>query len=409
MKWIKRSLIALFILAVAAGVVAAFLPKPVQVELGATTRGAMQVAVEEDGRTRVQDRYTVTAPLAGNVARIELRPGDTVEEGQVIARMEPSAAPLLDARSRGELQARSLAAEASLRQAEAHAKRAEATRAYSSEQLDKTRKLVERGSVAGNELDQAELAATNAARDHESARFGVRVARYELKVAKATLARADQREKGGEKGGDTEDVEQIEIKAPVAGKVLSVLRKSEGAVAQGAALLELADPQALELVVDVLTSDAVKIAPGDEVHIVRWGGDAALRGHVRLVEPAAFTKISALGVEEQRVNAVIDLDDPPEKWTALGDGYRIEAAIVVWEAENVLQVPSSALFRRGQDWAVFVVEAGVAKLRPITIGHRNGLSVEVLEGLGDSEQVILHPGDRVVDGVAVVEARVADE
>lgn len=410
-KWLRRLLALLVLAGVAVGVALALRPRPVEVEAATIVRGPLQVTVDDDGRTRVKDRHVVTAPLAGNLARIELHPGDGVQEGTILARIEPIDPPLLDARSRVELSARAKAAEAALRQAEAHVDRAESAHEFARREAERTRGLAERGAQAQRALDRAELEAQSAAKDVESARFGVRVARYELEMARAALARAEPATKGpraaaGAKGkgsaaAPAKAAEQLEITAPVAGRVLRVLRESEGAIAAGTPILEVADLRALEVVTDVLTEDAVAVSAGDAVVIERWGGAGSLRGHVRLVEPSAFTKVSSLGVEEQRVNVVIDLDDAPAAWAALGDGFRVETRIVTWEAEEVVLVPLSALLREGEGWAVFVVDGEVARRRVVELGHRSGLWAEVRGGLEAGERVIVHPSERVKEGEAV--------
>jgi HlyD family secretion protein len=253
--------------------------------------------------------------------------------------------------------------------------------------------LAPTGAVALQAVEQAEFDLRAKREEVASARFAARVAEHEARVAEAALGRL------GAKGvkGD----EQLEVRAPVGGEVLKVFRESEGVVRSGAALLEIGDPQALEIVVDVLTSDAVGIRRGADVSIERWGGERALKAHVRTVEPSAFTRVSALGVDEQRVNVIIDLDEPPEVWEALGDGYRVEARIVVHEARGVVKVHDSAVFRSGDGWAVYRVNDHKAVLTPIEVGARNGLEVEVAAGLEPDMLVIAHPGDQVEDGRSV--------
>ncbi|MFO0634136.1 MAG: efflux RND transporter periplasmic adaptor subunit [Nannocystaceae bacterium] len=241
------------------------------------------------------------------------------------------------------------------------------------------------------EIDTAELDAEAAARELDAARFAARVARYEVETAKAALARSSE----------SASTEQFEIRSPIVGTVLRIMRESEGVVTAGTPLMEVADPRAIEIVVDVLTADAVEIEPGDLVEIQRWGGAEALRGHVRLVAPSAFTKVSSLGVEEQRVDVIIRLDEPYERWQALGDGYAVVASIVVWEQDDAVTVPTAALVRSGDTWGVFVVEDGTARLRPVTVGKRGALAVQVTEGVRAGETLVLHPSDRIRDGVAV--------
>jgi HlyD family secretion protein len=395
MRWVKITLVLALVAAVVAAIVGALMPKPVPVETGTVEQGLLRVTIDEDGRTRVQDRHIITAPLSGNLARIELEPGTHVDEGTVLAHIEPIPPPLLDARARSELQARMQAAEATVRQAGATIARADTRASFSAKQAQRLRTLQEAGNASSEEAETAELEATSAARDRDSAKFSARVAKYELEMAKAALARSA----GTGTAAQTNDV--FEIRSPIVGTVLRILRESEGVITAATAIMEVADPHALEIVVDVLTSDAVEIEPGDAVIIERWGGEGTLAGHVELVEPSAFTKVSSLGVEEQRVNVIIQLDDPYEKWLALGDGYAVEAAIVVFEDAAAVQVPTSALLRNVDGWSVFVIEDGAAKSRPVEIGRRGARSVQILDGVAPGETLVVHPSDRVRDGTKV--------
>ena len=426
-KAIKLTLGLAFVVGLIAATVFAFMPKPVPVETATVVRADLRVTVDEDGKTRVIDRYVVSAPLGGTMGRIDLHVGDVVEVGTLLATIEPIAPPLLDARTRAETEARLLAAQASKRQANAGVNRAKIAHEFAQNERDRTAKLVAKGSTSARALDVAELELRTSEQDLESARFGVRVAQYEVEVAKAALARiesatqpkpvpskASKPGEPGEAGSETasesvsesasEDV--VEVRSPIVGTVLRVLQDQEGVVQPGTPLVELADSHALELVVDVLTRDAIQIEPGAPVEITQWGGDLPLQGRVRMVEPSAFTKISALGVEEQRVNVIIDLgsrsdfaDNP--QMQALGDGFRVEVGIVVWEGQDVLEIPVSALFRSEQRWATWVVDQGVARLRLVEIGRREGLVVEVVAGLEAGEQVVIHPSDAVQEGVEV--------
>lgn len=388
LRWLKRALLAIVVLALAGLIVFAFLPKPIPVDMVEIERGDMQVTVDEDGRARVRDRYTVSAPISGRVARIELDAGDGVKEGTVLARIVPLEPPLLDARSKSTAEARVAAALAARGQTQAQIDRAKAALEFAADHSKRTEELVAGKAVGTRELDQARLSKRTAAAELESLRFGARVAEHELAMARAAI------ERRGKSGAG----EQLDVPAPVDGRVLRLIQESEGVVQAGAPLLELGDPRALEIVVDVLTSDAVRIQPGARVTIDRWGG-APLPARVRKVEPSAFTRVSALGVEEQRVNVVIDLDAHEE---ALGDGYRVEAHIVVWEAAEVVRVPASAVFRHEAGWAVYRVEGGIARLTTVEIGQRNGKQVEIRRGLEPPATLVLHPSDRIRDGVAAV-------
>jgi HlyD family secretion protein len=393
--WLRRGLGALFVLVVGAAIGWAWMPKPVPVDLTQASRGELEVSIDEDGRTRVKDRYRVSAPLLANLARIELHPGDAVQPGTVLARLVPLSPPLLDARTRAGAEAQVAAAAAARSQALATIGRVQTSLEFARSELARQRQLSGTGATSARSTEQAELQERTLREELASAQFGAKVAENQLRVAQASLGRLDARGRASD--------EQLEITAPVAGRVLQVLQESEGVVQPGTPLLELGDPAALELVVDVLTSDAVHVRPGTPVRIERWGGDYPLRAHVRLVEPSAFTRISALGVEEQRVNLIVDLDEPSERWAALGDGYRVEAHVVLWHGADVLRVPAGAVFRRGDGWAVFAAAQGKAKLAAVKVGRRNAQHVEILEGLEQGAQVVVHPSDRVVDGASIAQ------
>jgi HlyD family secretion protein len=392
-KWrraIKRTVYTLVAAAIVAGVVYAALPKPVPVEQAPAARDTFVVTVDEDGKTRVKDRYVVSAPLSGNLARIELRPGDEVKQGDVLARIVPSRAPLLDARSKSQAQAQVAGAAAGIKQVQAQIQRAEAALDYAKKEAIRYRALVKEGAAGQMELDRMLLEERARQAELTSAQFGEKVAKHELRMARAALGHYEA----------ADDDEALTVTSPVNGRVLKVIHESEGVIAAGAPLIELGDPKALEIVVDVLTSDAVAIRPGSPATVEEWGG-VPLQAVVRLVEPSAFTRMSALGVEEQRVNAVIDLTVPYETWKELGDGYRVEARVQVYRSEDAVVVPQSALFRSGGSWATFVVEQNIAKLRSVRLGRRNDTNAEVVEGLSVGENVIVHPNDQVVDGVEV--------
>lgn len=391
MQWRGRILAIVLTAAVAAGLVWGFMPRPVSVETVPAAREPMRVTVREDGRTRVVDRFTVSAPVAGFVRRQSLDVGDEVRRGQVVAELEPSRSAVLDPRALAEARSRVAAAKAAVQRAGQEAEAAKAERTYAQAELERMRRLFAEQSVSRDELDQAETRARRAEAGLRSAHFAVEVARHERAAAETALRYA-----GAGDGGKT-----MGVVSPVDGRVLGVMRESEGDVARGQALLEIGDIRSLEVVADVLSADAVRIAPGTEVAFERWGGPEPLKGRVRLVEPVGETKVSALGVEEQRVWVVCDIVSPPGQWARLGDGYRVEAVFTVWKAEDVLQVPDSALFRHGDGWAVFVVRDGRAELAPVRAGHRNGLRAEILSGLEPGDRVAIHPGDQLSPGVRV--------
>ena len=356
-------------------------PKAASVDTAAVERGALRVTVDEEGETRVRDRFVVSAPVSGRVLRIELEPGDAVQRGKtVIATFRPGDPTLLDARARAE-------AEAAVKAAQAAHARARSAAALARSELERHQKLAQEAIVSREILDLKE----NEARTAALAAAG---AEHELAIARARLLSTGT-------GGS----EPIEIRSPIAGVVLKRLRESEAVVPAGERLLELGDPGKLEIVADFLSSDAVRIGAGDPVVIERWGGERDLSGRVRRVEPSGFMKISALGVEEQRVNVIIDLADPLEAWKRLGDGYRVEVRVIVWQTENALKVPTSALFRRQEQWATFVIEGGRAQLRMVEVGERNGLEAEVRSGLRAGETVIVHPADSLADGGRVAPRR----
>jgi HlyD family secretion protein len=385
---IKRFAWVVLAVGLAAALAVGLRPHPVAVETTLASRGTLLVTVDEDGRTRVKDRYLVSAPLAGTVARIGLKPGDSVDRGAIVARIVPAAAPLLDPRSRAESQARVAAARAAMSQAGTTVERARAAHGLATRDAERQRMLLRGGATAPQMVEQAETAERMRQEELASSEFGLKVAASELRLAQAALARI------GAPGR-----EEFTVRAPVRGHVLRVLQESEAAVQPGTPLLEIGNPLALEVVVDVLTTDAVDIRPGAPVRIERWGGDSALTGHVHRVEPSAFTRLSALGVEEQRVNVIIDLDPARARWARLGDGYRVEASIAIWEGHDRLTVPAGAVFRHGDGWATYVVDRGRARLRAVELGRSNGSLVEVLQGLSPGIRVILYPTDNVTDGV----------
>jgi HlyD family secretion protein len=389
LRWLLLVLAALALLGV---IWMAWRPNPIDVEIATVSRGPLVVTVDEDGLTRVKDRYLVSAPIAGNLGRLELDAGDPIAEGQVLARLVPLPPPLLDARTRAEAEARVAAARAARRQSQAAVNQARHASDFAKKEADRALAVVEQGGLAASDADRAVSTLDRSLDELRSAEFGARVAEHQLELAETALTRLS---------GTADDGEQVEISSPVDGQVLRVLQESEGVVQAGAPIIEVGNPGALEVVVDVLSQDATRISPNAPVVIERWGGARPLEAHVRRVEPSAFTKISALGVEEQRVNVIVDIDEPKEHWSSLGDGFRVEARISIWRGDDVLRVPASAVFRAQDSWASFVVEDGKAVTRPVEIGETSGLQTEVLSGLEEGEQVIAYPSDSVRDGVPV--------
>ena len=393
----RRSIgLALLAVVAVAALAWGFRPQPVAVEIGRVTRAPLAVTVEEEGRTRVRDRFEISAPVAGFVRRLDLDVGDGVARSQVVAELEPLRSTVLDPRTHAEAEARVASAEYALQAAEQKALAAEAEARRAEHEYTRRKKLRESGGISQEEVDTAELLARRTVAEQRSAAFAVEVARFELEAARTALSYSAADPAAA-------PAERVAVRSPVAGRVLRLARRSEGVVAAGEVLIEVGDPAALEVEVDVLSSDAVRIAPGTLVRLSRWGGDADLLARVRVVEPAGFTKVSALGVEEQRVWVIADITSPPEQWQRLGDGYRVEAAFVLWQGQDVLQVPAGALFRHGEGWAVFVVEDDRAVRREVSIGHRNAEAAEVVGGLTAGERVVLHPSNRIEDGVRVRE------
>jgi len=364
---------------------------PVSVELAQVERGVFEQTVSDDGKTRVRERYTVFAPLAGRLERIRLKAGDPVEKGQVVALLTPVAPALLDARSVRELGARVGAADAQQLRAKAEVARVMAQRDQAQSDFDRQAKLFKDGFISATAREQAELALRTAERTVEAARFAEDASGHELNQARAALARY----KSGDLGA------RWEVTSPVKGSVLKVVLESEGAVALGAPLLELADARSLEAVVDVLSQESVAIKPGMPARIELGRGVASLAARVRLVEPAAFTKISALGVEEQRVNVVLDFAEPLDKIQTIGDAFRVDAAIVTHRVQDAVKVPVGALFRDGEGWAVFVADGGRAVKRSVKAPLRNGAEALVEDGLKPGERVVVYPSDALRDGLRI--------
>lgn len=371
-----------------------FWPRAEPVETAAVAERPLAVTVEEEARTRVKERYVVHAPVAGMLRRIDLHVGDPAPAGAVLASLDPALPAVLDPRSRAEAEARVAAARAELARREAGARQAQAEAELAAAEFARIEDLRERRLVSQREFDeaQASLTATGAAK--RAADSAVQVGRYDLEAARAALRYTAS-------GDGGRPVGTVELRSPVEGRVLAVHQESAGMVAAGQPLLDVGDTGQLEVEAELLSSDAVRVERGGKVLFERWGGEGELEGSVRTVEPTGFTKISALGVEEQRVRVIVDIVSPPEAWTRLGDGYRVEAKFVLWERRQALTVPTSALFRRDGGHAVFVVDGGRARLRPVVIGHGSGLLTEVVEGLEAGQTVIVHPGEAIDDGARV--------
>ena len=386
-KTLTRIVYYILALGVVALVVVAFLPSPIKVETARITRGPLQVTVDEEGEARAHDRFVVAAPIAGRLTRVELHDGDPVSANQIVAVINPLP---IDQRERAEITARVQATEALKRSADQAVEHARADHEQAKRDLRRAEDLAETGVISRLLFEQARNAESIARNELEAARFKAQAAASEVNVAKAGLI-AIESEQGG--AGRL-----VSLRSPIRGRVLRVIEKSERVVTSGTPIITVGDPRKLEVVVDLLSTDAVKVKPGAPMLLENWGGEAPIRARVRIVEPSAFTKVSALGIEEQRTNVVADFVDPPGP---LGDGYRVEARIIIWEAESVLKVPSSALFRHGDGWSVFVVESGKAVRREVEIGHRSQFEAEMLKGIEEGAQVVLHPTNQISDGSRV--------
>lgn len=397
MRWFKR-LVGIGLLAgIVALIVLGMQPQPATVDVVEVLRGPLQVTINDDGQTRIREKYVISAPLAGQLLRIDLDIGDEVVAGEtVIARMEPTDPSLLDPRAVAQAQLRVEAAARRVEQAQHNLNQAEIALEYARTEMERYMNLAMEGGATDVKRAEWQLLYHSRTEERQAAQSALEIARFEHELEQAALVRTQATDEG------TENSQDFVIHAPISGHVLRLMQESTAVLQPGAPIIEIGDPRELEVVVDVLSSDAVGIPPGAEVRIEQWGGDAPLQGRVRLVEPAGFTKFSALGVEEQRVNVVIDLMSPvSERWN-FGDGYRVEAAIVVWEEQDCLKIPSSALFRDGEAWVVFVVEDGVARTRKVGVGQSNGLESQITSGLEPGETVIIHPSDQVADGRRII-------
>lgn len=372
-----------------------FMPHPLEVETATVTKGRFERAIEEDGKTRLRERYVVSAPLAGRVARITLMEGDAVVRGAQIATLSPTAPAFLDARTEDELRARVGTIEAGVRRAQVGIERAKAALDQANSELKRSETLMQQGFVSANQNETARLNARLREKEFDSARQDEHAARHDLEQAHVALRQYAQ-------PSTSSRARTWEVKAPVNGKVLKVVHQSEGTVAAGMPLLELGDPTKLEVVVDILTVDAVQVVPGLPVQIRTGDTGRVLGGRVRLVEPAAFTKVSALGVEEQRVNAVIDITSPYEDWRMLGDGFRVDVRILVQVVEDAIKVPVSALYPIGTQSGTFVVEEGRAKQKKVEIAARGGTEGWVTQGLEPGAHVIVYPPTTLKDGARVI-------
>jgi HlyD family secretion protein len=387
-------------LALAALIVWALQPQPIAVEVATVTKGEFEQWVNEDGKTRVRDRYVVSAPLAGRVQRITLKAGDNVDEGQVVAVLTPTIPPFLDARAESEIIERVGAAEAQRLRANSELQKTQAQLAQVAADRDRTAKLAQQGFVSAAAREQAELAVRTAERAVDAATFAEHAALHDESQARAALARYR-----AESAGKVSRSARWDVRSPVNGSVLKIIQESEGVVALGAPLVEVADARSLEAAVDVLSQDAINLIPGLEARIELGPEAPRLAARIRKVEPAAFTKVSALGIEEQRVNVILEFAEPLERVRTIGDGFRVDAQIVTFRSPAAVKAPVAALFRDGAQWYVFIVAANRAHQQPVTVSRRNATEAVIDHGLDPGAEVVTYPNEALRDGAPVVVAR----
>src|SRR6516162_1035847 len=404
-SWTKRIVSIVVVGLIAAGVIWFAWPRPLPVDLATVAKGPIEVTADDDGKTHVRHIYTVSAPVAGKVLRIShpmgehgpsLHVGDQVTANEtVVALMQPTVPSFNDVRSHDQLEAEILAADAAIQQQEAEVRRLEAALDFSRTEFQRAQTLSRTQTISAQAFDKAKFdVATNEA--------ALASAKAQVDVRRSLRASLAARLIDPTNARSTDSVCCVRVLAPASGRVLKIIQDSEAVVLPGAPLVDIGDPLDLEVAADLLSTDAVQIAIGAPVRIDGWGGPA-IKGKVVRIDPAGFLKVSALGIEEQRVRVTIDFADPPEAWSRLGHDYRVIVHVAIWSADDALTVPVSALFRKGDDWAVFAVEDGRARTALVKIGHRNNRVAEVLAGLAAGAEVVLHPSDRISDGTKVVQ------
>ena len=396
--WKRRALSVAALAVIAAGAAYFLWPKPIAVDIATVVKGPMEVTVDDEGKTRVRHVYAVSAPIGGKVLRISppRHVGDVVTADEtVVAVMQPTVPSFHDARTHEELEAAYGAADAAVRLAEAEVRRIEAAVAYAKSDLERAQTLSRTDAISRKAFDKAKL-------DVETNEAGLASAKAQLEVRRSERASVAARRTGPTLENAPSQTCCIQLRAPVSGRILKIVQESEGVVPPGAPLVEIGDPRDVEIIADLLSTDAVRIPPGARVRIDGWGG-APLQATVTRVDPAGFLKISALGIEEQRVRTTMDFTDGPDAWSRLGHDYRVIVHVTIWSSNDALTVPVAALFRQGDAWAVFAVRDGRAQVTPVTIGQRNNRVAEVVSGLSAGHRVVLHPSDRIKDGVAVAE------
>ena len=388
----------LFWIAMVAGVgavaIVSLWPKPHPVQVARVESGWMEVAITQEGMTRIKDRYVVSATVGGKLSRIALRPGDTLSRGQsLLASIQPTLPPLLDARQTSQLDANVEAAKRQVELADARRQQAQSQLSLAESQYGRLKVLHEQGTASDREWEQAEA-------DYRARSEELRVANFEWEIRGFELQQAEAARRHF-RDEDSGEPQQFELLSPIDGVVLRIFEESSTVVTPGQPLLEVGNPSDLEVVIDVLSTDAVKIQAGNPVVLQYWGGDGPLLAEVRRVEPAAFTKVSALGVEEQRVNVLADFREPATAYGRLGDQYRVEARVIIWKEDQILQVPHAALFRWEGQWAVFVVQEQRLSLQRVEVGRRNETHAQVLSGLEGGQTVVIYPSDLLAEGDAV--------
>ena len=389
---LRRALMWLLLAGLIGWIAWGFRPKPIEIETGQAGYGPLTVHVVEEGKTRVRNRYVLSAPVAGRMRRVDLKAGDEVKAGTtVLTVFEPATSPLLDPRAEAQAKARVEIREAACKQTAETLEMVTTAAKFAEAHWQRMRQLGTTGGVSATDADNAERDTLMRQREVHASQFAVQVANHELALARAALAQAE--------GGGTET--SVELRSPVNGRVLKVLQESTAVLAPGTPIMEIGDPADIEIEAEILSRDAVTIRPGAPVTIEQWGGNAPLGGRVRRVEPAAFTKISSLGVEEQRVIVLSDLVNPPDDARFLGDRYRVEVRVAIWHADKVLQVPAGALFREGNIWKTFALVGGVAVKTTVGVGRSDGRQTEIIGGLQEGTTVLVHPPDAVKNGTAV--------
>ena len=386
----KKLTLVLLGLVILALLIWAFIPAPKVVEVGTVSQGRFERAIQEDGKTRVRDRYLITAPITGRMGRSSWNQGDAVALADHLATLWPAHPTLLDERTRAEQVAHIAAMQASMEKAQANTERASAALAQARAQHQRSETLARSGFVSPNQSDLDLLNLRLREKELSSAQHEEDSSRYALAQSRVALRQFFR-------PTDASGIQAFVVKSPVNARILKIYQQSEGLVAAGAPLMELGDPTQLEVVVDLLTEDAAQIKPGTPVQLTQWGGPGVLSGQVRLIEPAAFTKVSALGVDEQRVNAVIDITSAPSEWHTLGDGFKVDVRVLVEVVDKATKVPVSAIFPMGARSGIFVLENGRARLQDITVQARNGIEAWVKTDLPVGRQIIVYPDTKLKD------------